>query len=69
MKKGKVWALPDSGMFLDAINVATGKHDYRAMFKNLVALVNVEIAPPVAGCVEKYANEIEMCMVCIDPSC
>ena len=62
MKIGKVWALPDSGIFLDAMNVATGRHDYRAMFKNLAALVNVEIAPPVAECAKKYANEIEMCM-------
>jgi hypothetical protein len=50
VKNGKVWALPDSGIFLDSANVNTGKHDYRSMFRNLAALVNIEIAPPVAGC-------------------
>ena len=41
VKTGKVWALPDSGIFLDSTNVLTGKHDYKSMFKNLVALANV----------------------------
>lgn len=50
VKNGKVWALPDSGIFLDGMNIVTGKHDYRSIFRNLAALVNVEIAPPVAGC-------------------
>lgn len=54
VKNGRVWALPDSGIFLDSINVATGKHDYKAMFRNLVSLVNVEIAPPVPECVQKF---------------
>ena len=50
VKNGKVWALPDSGIFLDATNVNTGKNDFRSILRNVAALVNVEIAPPVAGC-------------------
>ena len=51
VKAGKVWALPESGIFLDTVNVGTGKSDYKAMFKNLMAISNVEIAPPVPECV------------------
>ncbi len=47
VKVGKVWALPDCGIFLDSQNYATGKHDYKNMFKNLMSITNVEIDPPV----------------------
>lgn len=40
VKVGKVWSLPDSGIFLDAANVTSGRHDYKASFKVLVNLVN-----------------------------
>ena len=41
VKAGKVWALPDSGIFLNQMNVLTGKYDYKAVFRNMVALANV----------------------------
>jgi hypothetical protein len=41
VKNGKVWALPDSGIFLDGMNIITGRHDYRSILRNLAALVNV----------------------------
>lgn len=39
-KVAKVWAFPDSGIFLDSVNVTSGRHDYKNSFKNLVSLVN-----------------------------
>jgi len=41
VKVGKVWAIPDSGIFLDSINTRTGKPEYKNMFKNLVSIANV----------------------------
>jgi hypothetical protein len=41
VKVGKVWALPDSGIFLDSTNVVSGKNDYKNMFKNLMSITNV----------------------------
>jgi hypothetical protein len=41
VKNGKVWALPDSGIFLDGTNVITGKNDFRSVLMNVAALVNI----------------------------
>jgi malic enzyme len=51
VKNGKVWALPDSGIFLNRMNVNSGKYTYKNIFKNLMSISNVEIAPPVPLCV------------------
>jgi len=51
VKVGRVWAIPDSGIFLDSINVYTEKKEYRNMFKNLMSITNIEIDPPVPECV------------------
>ena len=48
VKIGKVWGMPDSGIFLDSTNVTSGQNDYKKSFKNLVALVNTEISNPMA---------------------
>jgi hypothetical protein len=36
------------------------------MFKNLMSITNVEIAPPVPECVSKFKNEIENCMFAVN---
>ena len=41
VKTGKVWALPDSGVFLNSMNVITGRYDMKAIFRNMVAVSNV----------------------------
>jgi hypothetical protein len=41
VKAGKVWAIPDSGIFLDSENSNTGKHDYKNSMKNLMSISNV----------------------------
>lgn len=40
VRAGKVWAVPDSGIFLDSTNSLTGKNDYKNMFKNLMSITN-----------------------------
>lgn len=66
VKKGKVWALPDSGIFLDETNILTGKNDYRNVFKNLMTISNVEIDPPVPECVSKHKHETWQCMFAVN---
>lgn len=56
VKVGKVWAIPDSGIFLDTYNVTNGVNTYKNSFKNLMRISNIEIDPPVAECVQKYEN-------------
>lgn len=38
--KGKVVAVPDSGIFLDVASVKTKNHDYRTKFINLMNFSN-----------------------------
>jgi len=54
--------MPDSGIFLDENHVLTGQPEYKKMFKNLMRISNVEIAPPVPECALKFKDEIENCM-------
>ncbi len=41
VKKGKVYALPDSGIFIDSVNVKYNKTTYRQSFENLMKIANV----------------------------
>lgn len=60
--QGYVWAVPDSGVFLDVVNLTSNQYDYRNKFINLQKLSNVDLATPVAGCNEKYKDELWRCM-------
>lgn len=62
LSKGKVWTVPDSGIFLDAMNVKTNTYAYREMFINLMKLSNADLDPPVPGCIKQYPNEKWRCM-------
>jgi hypothetical protein len=61
-KKARVLSLPDSGVFLDAMNVKTNEYSYKNSFKNLMKFSNADIDPPVPECVEAFNNSIENCM-------
>jgi hypothetical protein len=39
--KGKVWSAPDSGIFLDVINVNSKQYNYRNQFINFMQISNV----------------------------
>jgi hypothetical protein len=41
VKVGKVWALPDSGIFIDTLNVKYNRPTYRESFVNLMKLSNM----------------------------
>ena len=41
VKNAKVYGVPDSGIFLDSINVPTGVHTYRNQFETLFKLSNL----------------------------
>lgn len=45
--KGKVYSVPDSGIFLDAANIRNGQNIYRNELANLMAIANVETGVPV----------------------
>lgn len=60
--KGSMWAVPDSGVFLDAVNSTSGEYDYRDKFANLMKLSNQEIGTPVEGCNAQYKTEPWRCM-------
>jgi len=40
-KNAKVWSLPDSGIFLDSINIKTNQPSYKIGFQNIIKLSNV----------------------------
>lgn len=60
--RGKVWGVPDSGVFLDSANVKSGKNEYRDQFINLMKLSNADVDPPVPGCNTAYPDEKWRCM-------
>jgi hypothetical protein len=60
--KGTVRAAPDSGMFLDSMNVALKAYEYRNSFINFMKISNDEIDPPIPECVQAYPNEKWRCM-------
>lgn len=60
--KGQVWSVPDSGVFLDSVNVKTMKNAYRDQFINLMKLSNAEVDPPVPNCIKAYPTEKWRCM-------
>lgn len=41
VKLGKVWAIPDSGIFLDSTNLLSGDNIYKNSFVSLMKLTNV----------------------------
>ena len=41
VKVGKVWSLPDSGIFLDAVNIQTKTKTFRESLINLWSISNV----------------------------
>lgn len=40
-KNAKVWSLPDSGIFLDSINIRTKQPSYKIGFMNVMKLSNI----------------------------
>ena len=52
--KGKVVAVPDSGIFLDVASVKTKNHDYRTRFINVMSFSNAEVHTPAAECNKAY---------------
>jgi hypothetical protein len=54
VKVGKVWGLPDSGIFLDSTNVKTKLNSYKISLANVMKLANVEIDPPVPDCIAEF---------------
>jgi hypothetical protein len=61
VKVGKVWSLPDSGIFLDTINVRTKTQTYREGFINLMKLSNEEIDSPVTECNKDFPTNKVNC--------
>ena len=51
-----VYAVPDSGVFLDEVNVWTNTNNYRTEFKNLFSFSNTESGPPTPDCLKNYPN-------------
>lgn len=47
VKKGKVWAYSDSGIFLNTINIQSKKEAYKQSMKNLMIIANSEVNIPV----------------------
>lgn len=62
-KTQQVYAAPDSGIFLDSSTFDTGFNSYSNQFMNLFKISNVEIDPPVAGCVKAYPTSTYKCMM------
>jgi len=56
-KTAKVWAIPDSGIFLNSENYPYHKQDYKIKFFNLMEISNKEVDPPTEECV--LANSVE----------
>lgn len=48
--KGRVVAVPDSGIFLDVASVKTKNHDYRTRLINMMNISNAEVHTPVTEC-------------------
>lgn len=47
VKKGKVWAYSDSGIFLNTVNIQTKQETFKNSLKNLLIIVNSEVPIPV----------------------
>jgi hypothetical protein len=47
VKKGKVWAYSDSGIFLNTINIQSKQETYKQSMKNLMIIANSEVNIPV----------------------
>lgn len=60
--KGRVFAAPDSGMFLDEMNVVNKTYYYRTEIMNFMKLSNEEVDPPIAECALDYPTEKWRCM-------
>lgn len=55
-KETKVWAAPDSGVFLDSTNYVSKQYNYRTIISNFMKLSNVEVGPPIYDCVMEYPH-------------
>lgn len=58
----RVYAAPDSGIFLDSVNVVTQTNLYRIEFENLFRLSNTDGVPPTPDCLKEYPDEPFRCM-------
>ena len=47
VKKGKVWAYSDSGIFLNTVNIQTKQETFKNSLKNLLIIANSEVSIPV----------------------
>lgn len=60
--KGRVVTAPDSGLFLDSVNVNTKDYSYRNGFINFMKFSNEEVDPPIPECVMDFPNEKWKCL-------
>ena len=58
----KVFAVPDSGIFLDQANYMTRQYNYRGIIINFMKLSNVEVNPPMKECVDINPSAKWSCM-------
>jgi hypothetical protein len=62
VKKGKVYSLPDAGIFYDAENVKSKRHLYKERMANMMKFANTEIDPPNPECIKENQKEKVNCM-------
>ena len=62
-KNIKVYGLPDSGFFVDHINLSTLDHDYLLKQKVLFESVNVEVLPVSRECIRDLPGEEHKCLL------
>lgn len=62
-KAKNVYAVPDSGIFLDSARFQSQTHSYRDSFMNLFKLSNAEVNPPVPECVKANPSAPYRCML------
>jgi hypothetical protein len=61
--KVKIYGIPDSGFFVDHINLKTKDNDYKLKQKILFEEVNKEVLPVNTLCVKENLNEIYKCLL------
>jgi hypothetical protein len=62
-KKVKIYGIPDSGFFVDHLNLKTNDNDYKLKIKILAEEVNKEVSPVSIECVKENLNEKHNCLL------